>query len=146
MHNLDPGPIYNEITELGKTSPVKINSMFVKFSKSKPTNFIDDHVKLNSNPGVGRYETQRKNKIIGNYKYQSPKSAFFDEATAKGFDSPSHYPNVNVEKYKMGRTQDCKIWKPLKEAPNRIIKDNTVSPHTYKTEGKHANMSTFKRV
>lgn len=68
LHSLDPGPIYNEITSLGKTSPVKINPLFVKFSQSKISNFIDNHVKTYThNPGVGKYDIHRKHKILGNY-------------------------------------------------------------------------------
>lgn len=105
LHSLDPGPIYENVTNLGKVSPVKLNPMFVKFSASKPTNFIDEHVKkCSGSPGVGRYETTRKSKILGNYLYASHKSAFFEAATAKGHDTPSHYPHIDVEKYKMRRT------------------------------------------
>ena len=46
IHSLDPGPIYKIVTELGKTSPVKQNGMFFKFSKSKPSTFVDQHVKM----------------------------------------------------------------------------------------------------
>jgi hypothetical protein len=34
----------------------------------------------------------------------------------------------------------------MKEAPSKIIKDNSVSPHTYKLEGKYLSMSTFRKT
>ena len=99
-----------------------------------------------NSPGVGKYSFDNKGKILGTYKSNSAKSAFFDEATARGHDTPSHYNHVDCEKYKMRRTSDCKIWKPLKEKPNKLVKDSSVSPHTYKLEGKQYSMSQFKKI
>jgi hypothetical protein len=79
-------------------------------------------------------------------KFNSPKGAFIDEARARGFDTPSYYNAVNVEKFKMGRTGDCKIFKPIKEVPQKLVKNNGVSPHTYKLENKHLGLSQFENV
>ena len=144
---MDPGPIYNYSDGLGIKSPTKRNTKFFRFSNSKPKTFIDEYVdNYRATPGVGKYTPNRNEKIRGTYSYNSPKSAFYDEAAARGMDTPSHYPEINVERYKMRRTQDCKIFKQMKETPNKIVKNNSLSPSQYKVEGQHQSMSTHRRI
>lgn len=100
-----PGPIYDVMMDLSKTSPTKPNAPTFKVTKSQVPNFIDQQVKLAKNsPGVGKYDMIKQGKVLGNYKIDSAKSAFFDEATARGMDTPSHYNSVDIEKFKMRRT------------------------------------------
>ena len=55
-------------------------------------------------PGAGRYDPEKKRKILGNFKTTGFKSEFYEEAVYRGMATPSHYNSLNVEKYKMNRT------------------------------------------
>jgi hypothetical protein len=62
----NPGPIYNIAEEIGKKSPTRSNSPIVKISNYKPLGLMDFAVKLHkNNPGVGKYDLDKKSRVIG---------------------------------------------------------------------------------
>ena len=74
-------------------------------------------------------------KVLGSYKTNANKSAFYENSVWKGEQTPGHkYDAINVEKYRMNRTQNWKICKPLKEEPKGFVKNNSPSPVTYRVE------------
>ena len=130
-----------------KNSPIKTRQPSVKITKAKLPNYIQHAVNLNNYvPGVGKYQTQNKHRILGNYNNKGPKSAFFEEATFRGQDTPSHYNSVHIEKYKQHKTAEWKIHKPLKEPDAYIKKNNSVSPSTYKVEDKYVVQSQYNKI
>ena len=67
---------------------------------------------------------------MGNYTVRGPKSAFFEDATFRGMQSPSHYNPVDTEVYKMRKVQQYKIFKPLTTSSKETT-DNSPSPSSY---------------
>jgi hypothetical protein len=66
------------------------------------------------NPGVGRYDMDKKKRIEGTYTCKGPKSFMFDDAAYKSMQTPFAYPEVKIDKYKMSSPKIWKIQKPLK--------------------------------
>ena len=80
-------------------------------------------------------------KVVGNYKTNANKSAFYEDSVWKGMQTPAPYNSIDTEKYKMNRTQIWKISKPLKEKPTHFVKDYSPSPATYRVEDKFTTKS-----
>lgn len=143
LHNLDPGPKYEIGLDMSKKHPTNENTKIYKISPSKIPSFLAATEKLSAQtPGPGRYEPSRKRKILGNFKLTGHKSEFYEESVWKGKATPHPYDSVNIEKYKMNRTQEWKFPRPIKEEPTTIKKDNSPSPTTYLIE-KQTNASSL---
>ena len=91
-------------------------------------------------PGVGKYEIRPKNekvnadKVVGNYTNREAPGGFVDSAVAHGMSTPSHYEAIELNKIK-NRVTNAHIVKPKEPKPdNRIQKDNSPSPQTYKKD------------
>ena len=84
-------------------------------------------------------------KVLGSYKTNANKSAFYEDAVWKGQQTPAAYNTIDTEKYKMTRTQIWKISKPLKEVPRHFVKDNSPSPNSYRVEEKFIAKSNIKK-
>lgn len=142
-----PGPIYDTNTAMGKRSPTKHNPLIVKFHKSKIPNFIDNTISMAKlYPGVGKYDTETKRKIVGAPKQTSPKGEFLNEAMFKGMKSAEYYNLVDVEKYKMNRSPILKIKGPVdkKAVESSGTKSYHLSPQHYKLEDKYKKLSTYE--
>ena len=107
-----PGPIYNVGLDMAKNSPTRERMPSVKITKAKLPNYIEQAVLLNKHsPGVGsydrelstRYTNRPVQKIFGTYTSKGPKSAFFEDSTFRGLQTPGYRKEdqiVHVEKYK----------------------------------------------
>jgi len=73
-------------------------------------------------PGPGRYDTNKKRKIYGNYLYKAT-STFTDEALYRGYATPSHYNPIDLDKIR-DRVPKTLYVKPKYDGPltNRIGK------------------------
>lgn len=132
MHKLDPGPKYEIGLDMSKKHPTLTNSKIYKISPSKIPNFLAACEKQSlQTPGPGKYEPAQKQKLLGNFKSTSHKSEFYEDCVWKGHQSPSHYNSVNIEKFKMSRTQEWKYPKPIKPLAEVVKKDSSPGPPTY---------------
>ena len=101
-------------------------------------------------PGVGRYETVKKQKIFGNYLTKEPIGGFTDDAQWRGMSTPSHYPQVEANVY-MERIPFTKFYKTLKENDGNTrglkpVKDNSPSPTHYKADVSYLKASHSPKV
>lgn len=86
--------------------------------------------KSEKTPGVGKYELLKKNRILGNYKYNQERNGFTENAMFNGLQSPSTYDHINTDIYK-NKTYSAKIWTQNKPRFPKIEKNDSPSPNTY---------------
>ena len=116
-HSMDPGPIYAVELDMSKQSIYLENSPKYRLHKGNVPKHLDQIQKLSSKiPGVGKYETMTKPKILGTYTQKNSGGTFSDAAIFKGMSTPSHYPAIDLNVIK-NRTGYTKITKPINENP-----------------------------
>jgi hypothetical protein len=117
-HSQDPGPIYEVALDMTKQSINLENSPKYRMHKTNiPTvlEAVQKHAK--AIPGVGKYNIATKPRVLGTYTQKNTGGTFTDAAIFKGMSTPSHYPAIDLNKYK-NRSVYTTIYKPTKEDPS----------------------------
>ena len=83
---------------------------------------------------MGKYDISKsKFKILGNYTYKEEGNSFISAAIVEGQSTPAPYQAIDLNKIK-DRVFSLKISKSGMNAPKKIEKNSSPSPHTYKIE------------
>lgn len=87
----------------------------------------------------------KKPKVLGNYTYATVGGGFTDAAMYLGQATPSHYPEVDLNKIKP-RVLSTKIqpFKGDKDAQYKFKKNDSPSPHSYKNAEAYMNTQITK--
>jgi hypothetical protein len=118
QHRLDPGPKYDVELNMTKKSPTRDNPPRVKIMNTKiPTNIQIIEAQAKKTPASNFYKPHRDPKILGTILVKEKIGAFSDQAIFYGKETPGHYPSVDPYKYKMSRTAEWKVHKPINSNP-----------------------------
>ena len=103
--------------------------------------YFENVVKLAKNtPGVGKYEPEKKKRILGNYTYATVGGGFTDAAMYQGQQTPPHYQAIDLDKIK-NRILSTKItpFKGDKDSQYKFKKNDSPSPHSYRNRDSYFN-------